>query len=539
MRPTCYLHLALLLLAATTRAQTPLPQWHHLDPATDKTMGISTARAYELLRGRKATPIIVAVIDGGIDTAHADLKTVLWRNPREVAGNHRDDDHNGYADDVYGWNFMGGADGRNVFYNQKEETRLYARLRPRYESQTLATVPAAQQAEFRLYEQAKAMYTAQHAEADSAYRQDQRLAGRDQGQLTRLKKGLGVAVLDSALLHYPPTTDTTLLRLAAYYYYDLRHRLPNTDSLLARYAGFNTRLKERLAYAYNLNYDPQLLVGDHPTDLAERYYGNGNLATSLAYKGTAHGTHCAGLIAADRANHLGGQGVADHVRILSVRCIPNGDERDKDVANAIRYAVDNGASIISMSFGKYLSPEKLVVDEAMRYADAHGVLLVHAAGNDHLNIDQTTQYPSGRYLSGQRIPNLLTIGASARTNDEHLVAPFSNYGRETVDVFAPGLDIWSTMPGSQYGPLSGTSMATPIVAGIAAVLKVYFPRLTAADLKRIILASAVPCHTQVLVPGTKNRADFATLSRTGGIVNLYEAVKLASATPAPAAKGRR
>jgi subtilisin family serine protease len=500
-------------------------------------MGISTDRAYALLRTLSARPaprpIIVAVIDGGIDTTHVDLRRVLWHNPGEVPANGQDDDHNGYADDVYGWNFMGGADGRNVFESQKEETRLYARLKPLYEDRTLATVPASKKAEFRLYEQVKKAYTTKRAEAEAAYQKDSQTLAEDQTRLDALKKGYGVAVLDSGFLHHPPAAaDTALARQAAFYYQDMRKRAPTTDSLLSRYRRYNAELKLRLDYAYNLAYQPQPLAGEHPTDLTERYYGNNNLQTRLSYHGTGHGTHCAGIIAADRANNLGVRGVAEQVRILSVRCIPDGDERDKDVANAIRYAVDNGASIISMSFGKYFSPEKMVVDEAMRYANAKGVLLVHAAGNDHLNYDSIPEFPSPRYLSGQLIPNLITVGASARTNDEHLVASFSNYGRQTVDVFAPGVDVVSTFPGNQYRPISGTSMAAPVVAGMAAVLKVNFPQLTPADLKRIILASAAPVHTPVRRPGSKELVDFATLSRTGGIVNLYEAVRLASALPA-------
>ncbi|GAB3712371.1 hypothetical protein GCM10027592_50770 [Spirosoma flavus] len=212
---------------------------------------------------------------------------------------------------------------------------------------------------------------------------------------------------------------------------------------------------------------------------------------------------------------------------MSIVAIPDGDEYDKDVANAIRYAVDNGASVVSMSFGKYFSPEKRLVDEAMRYANQKGVLLVHAAGNDHVDLDSAAQYPSNTYLNGQIIPNLITVGASSRDNDSTLVASFSNFGQRNVDVFAPGVMIMSTTPKGNYGPGSGTSMATPVVAGMAALLKTYFPNLSPADLKRIILQSAATYHTQVLKPGTKRKVDFATLSKTGAIVNLYEAVKLA------------
>jgi subtilisin family serine protease len=537
MPRTLKLFLALWLLHCNSHAQSPLAQWHHLDPAADKVMGISSDRAHELLRTRLAPtvarPVIVAVLDGGIDTAHVDLKAVLWHNPSELPANGRDDDRNGYADDIYGWNFTGGADGRNVFRNQKEETRVYARLKPLYEHNTLATVPPAKKAEFRLYEQAKKIYLTKRAKAEADYQNDAQELDQDLANAATLKKGYGVAVLDSGLLHHPPVVaDTSLPRLTARYYKAVRGKFVNLDSLTNQYERYHRKLKLPLDCDYNLAYNPQPLVGDHPADLAERYYGNNNVEASPSDHGTEHGTHCAGIIAADRTNGLGVRGVAEQVRILSVRCIPDGDERDKDVANAIRYAVDNGAQIISMSFGKYLSPEKFVVDEAMRYANAKGVLLVHAAGNDHLNVDSTTQYPSGRFLNGQTIPNLITVGASARTNDEHLIASFSNYGRQLVDVFAPGVDVVSTYPNNKYHPGSGTSMAAPVVAGVAAVLKVNFPHLTPTDLKRIILASAAPCHTQVLKPGTKQLVDFATLSRTGGIVNLYEAVRLASAVPA-------
>jgi subtilisin family serine protease len=530
----------LCLLTTTAHAQlVPLPQWHHLDPTADHAMGISTARAYALLRqlGRlpAAQPVLVAIIDGGIDTAHADLRQVLWHNPGEVPGNHRDDDHDGYVDDVYGWNFTGGPDGRNVFHNQKEETRLYQRLHPLYAGKTLTTAPRRRRAEFQLYQQVEKEYRPRTAAAAPDYQYFTQLLPKEEAHTAALKQALHVPVLDSALLHHPPTTDTALVRQATGYYRQLRRRgqQPNTDSLLSGLRGYVGRLKDRLDYAYNPDYDPQPLVADHPQDLRERHYGNPDVQASLRDHGTEHGTHCAGIIGADRTNSLGGQGVADQVRLLSVRCIPDGDERDKDVANAIRYAVDRGALVISMSFGKYFSPEKAEVDAAMRYADQHGVLLVHAAGNDNRNLDSVSQYPSGRFRNGREIPNLLTIGASARTNDQHLAARFSNYGRQLVDVFAPGVDIQSTVPGSRYAPLSGTSMATPVVAGMAAVLKTYFPQLTPADLKRIIQASAAPVHIQVLLPGSRDKlVDFASLSRAGGVVNLYEAVRLASLEPA-------
>jgi subtilisin family serine protease len=517
------------LLAQTT----PPPQWHHLDPTTDNAIGISTDRAYELLKTAPAQPrkpVIVAVIDGGIDQNHEDLKSVLWTNAKEIAGNGKDDDRNGYVDDVHGWNFHGGRDGRNMEHEQKEETRLYARLKPLYEGKTKASLTPAQQQEYDLWTVVKPYFEQKRADVEKEYREDTKLLEEDKANLQILKKAFGVSRLDSALLHHPPTTDTTLLNLARLYYRPMAvMQNADADSLVRYFETFNTRIKERLDYAYNLQADERVIVGDNPADLTERFYGNANLITPLNGRGTFHGTHVSGIIAADRTNALGVKGVADRVQILSVRCIPDGDERDKDVANAIRYAVDNGANIINMSFGKYFSPEKAVVDEAMRYADRKGVLIVHAAGNDHLDLDSARQYPSTTYLDGQTIPNLITVGASNRSNDSTLAASFSNYGATTVDVFAPGVGIWSCDAGNKYRPSQGTSMATPVVAGIAAVLKTYFPNLSPADLKRIILQSAVVYHTQVVKPGTKQKVDFATLSTTGGIANLYEAVKRAMA----------
>lgn len=523
--------LYLCLLATTGDAQTQPDQWHHLDPTTDKLIGISTQQAYQLLRSlpRQPTqPIIVAVIDGGIDTNHEDLKAVLWHNPKEIAGNHKDDDGNGYPDDVFGWNFMGSPDGRNYVHDQKEETRLYARLKPLYAGKARESFPSNQRADYDLWLRIKPYFERKRAEALTNYRQDSLYLAEDLANIQTLKKAFGVSRLDSTLLHSPPSLDTTLRKLAERYYRGLSQmNLVTIDSLLAHYTRYNAEQKARVDYAYNLEANERALVGDQVGAFTQRHYGNANLTSPLHSHGTFHGSHVAGIIAADRTNKLGVNGIADHVRILSVRCIPDGDERDKDVANAIRYAVDNGAQIINMSFGKYFSPEKALVDEAMRYAEKKGVLLVHAAGNDHLDLDSTMEYPSPMYLNRQPIANLITVGASGRTNDSSLVAGFSNYSSRLVDVFAPGSNIWSCGPANTYRPASGTSMASPVVVGMAAVLKTYFPALRAADLKRIILQSAVVYHTPVLKPGTKQPVDFASLSKTGAVVNLYEAVKLA------------
>ncbi|WP_083937748.1 S8 family serine peptidase [Hymenobacter aerophilus] len=524
-----------LLAAAQTVAPAPAPptpeaaaalQWYMLDPTADRVMGVSVNRTYqELLAGRTPTPVVVAVIDAGIDTTHADLKRMLWRNAREVAGNGLDDDKNGLTDDVWGWNYLGGADGRNINLEQLEETRLLAQLQPRFKGKSRAGVPAAQRADFDLYQQVKKSYDAKVKENTDRLKQFSQVYAENVTVSEKLKAALGVAVLDTAVLRNPPTQVPQLRELSG----QLHQLLLNTgfaslDDILVEMKNGLKETQDQLDYGLNLNYNPRPIVGDDPFNVKQRLYGNADVAGP----DPLHGTHVAGIIGADRVNNLGIMGIAPPVvRLMAVRAVPDGDERDKDVANAIRYAADHGASIINMSFGKYYSPQRAAVEDAIRYADSKGVLLVHSAGNENEDLDKKLQFPTPVFLNGQRIPNLITVGASSRDNDESLAADFSNFGKTQVDVFAPGNQIYSTLPGGRYGNLSGTSMAAPVVSGIAATLKSYFPQLTATDLKRIILASAQPTHTQVRQPGSDKMVDFANLSSTGGIVNLYRAVQLA------------
>jgi subtilisin family serine protease len=518
---------ALTLATFTAQAQlSPVQRWQHLDQKADGVPGISADRAYrELLTGRTPTPVLVAVIDSGIDSTHEDLKPILWRNQREVAGNGQDDDHNGYADDIRGWNYLGGKNGQNVAFEELEQTRLYVQLRPQFEGKKRKSLSPTDQASFDLYQQAKASHEITLKEEEANYtRLKQVMAGHSNAYM-QILGALNVERLDSATLHQAARTRFDVPNAKIMYGIVHRNNFASAEALLKELREAVEHYQNRVEKNLNPNFHPRDLVGDDPNNLTQTNYGNADSQGPDA----DHGTHCAGIIGAARTNGRGIEGVADAVRIMSVRAVPSGDERDKDVANAIRYAVDNGAQIISMSFGKEFSPNKAAVDEAMRYADQKGVLLVHAAGNDSHDVDPgNNNYPSARYLDGQFVPNMITVGASSRLNTEELVASFSNYGTQTVDLFAPGVDIYSTIPGGGYTNHSGTSMAGPVVAGVAAVLKAYYPQLTAAQLKQCILQSAVPYHTQVRKPGTKTMVDFATLSRTGGIVNLYAAVQLAA-----------
>jgi subtilisin family serine protease len=503
----------------------PAQRWQHLDQQADGVPGISTDRAYrELLAGRTPTPVLVAVIDSGIDSVHTDLKSILWRNTREIAGNGKDDDKNGYADDVRGWSYLGGKDGRNVDVENLESTRIYAQGRARYEGKKRDDFSKKEQRSFDLYETAKTAHLQARAESESIVQRLEGLLALIGPAADALRQRSGSAALDSAALHQAAQAQPTVPGAPQLYALVHRQQAPGAEPVLARVRAALATTKSKLETQLNPDFNGRTVVGDDPTNLKQRDYGNADSQGPDA----GHGTHCAGIIGAVRGNNQGIEGVADAVRIMSVRAVPDGDERDKDIANAIRYAVDNGAQIISMSFGKDFSPHKVAVDEAMRYADKKGVLLVHAAGNDSRDLDATpNNFPSNTYLDGKTIPNLITVGASSRFNTPDLAAGFSNYGPQHVDVFAPGVAIYSTVPGGGYDLKSGTSMACPVVAGMAAVLKAYYPTLTAAQLKQCILQSAVVNHTQVRKPGTKTMVDFATLSRTGGIANLYGAVQQA------------
>jgi subtilisin family serine protease len=277
---------------------------------------------------------------------------------------------------------------------------------------------------------------------------------------------------------------------------------------------------------FNLNkkFNPRNLVGDDYENVSERNYGN----NAVNAPNMDHGTHVAGIIAANRYNEEGIKGICGEAVIMTLRVVPNGDERDKDVANAIRYAADNGAKVINMSFGKKLSPNKDIVDEAVEYAMKKDVLLVHAAGNDGLDLATNNFYPSAMlHQTGAKAPNWIEVGASGWEKGKNRVASFSNYGKSEVDIFAPGVDLNSTMPGSKYKSEDGTSMASPVVAGVAALIRQNYPNLSAVQTKQIILMSAVPCKEKVIIPGTKKKGKMKQLCATGGIVNAYEALVLA------------
>ena len=500
----------------------PPQNWWQLDPGTNHVNGIGLERAFrELLAGRQPRrTVTVAIIDSGVDITHPDLAANVWTNPREVAGNGRDDDGNGYVDDVHGWDFIGGRDGRDVNQDTYESVRIYARLRPRFEVANPDTSTEAAKRDYRLFNEVKTKLNADRADAAQQLQNVKQYATA----MTRITD-----VLKQALNGDPVTVE----RVRALQ--SMRSDVQEARQMFLRLAAdgitpavldeVKKDLENKLQYGLNPNFNPRSIVGDDTTNLNERGYGNAEVTGPDA----THGTHVAGIIGAVRGNNVGLDGVAPAVKLMILRTVPDGDERDKDVANAIRYAVDNGAQVINMSFGKAYSPDKAAVDAAARYAESKGVLLVHAAGNEGVDLDRSPSFPTRTFAAGGTAANWIEVGASAPGSADSLAASFSNYSRTGVDVFAPGVSIWSTVPKGGYERLQGTSMAAPVVSGVAALLLAYYPSLTPAAVKDIIIQSATRFPNQSVVrPGEGGeRVPFAQLSVSGGVVNVYNALRLA------------
>ncbi|GGH22932.1 S8 family serine peptidase [Mucilaginibacter phyllosphaerae] len=525
---------ALLISIESTAQVAPKPaaelpkNWHLMDLKTDGYFGISLNQAYLFVKGKKSKTVLIATIDSGIDTAQADLKPVLWTNTKEIPGNGIDDDKNGYIDDMHGWDFLGGPGGKCDFTETTEEVREYNKLKGKYEG--LTTAPAGSEKEFAYWEQVKLTHDATISKSNGEIQQLQPVMNALMATSGYIKKALNLksdaSFKKADLAKITSKSDTVTQSKNVW------------NSVFDQQGGDDTNAKiinelsEYLAKLNNdVNPDPDArkrIVGDNPDVQDGKPYGN-NL---LKFADAEHGTGVAGLIGAVRNNKYGIDGVADNVRIMAIKAVPNGDEYDKDIANAIRYAVDNGARIINMSFGKKLSPHKAWVDDAFKYAASKNVLLVQASGNDNQDVDAKPQFPNDTFAdgSGTDADNVISVGASADKLNENLAGTFSNYGKKNVDVFAPGVKVTSVNMDAEFNTADGTSFASPITAGVAALVLEYYPNLSAKQLKQVILESATPLTgTMVLKPGsTTEKVDFTTLSKTGGIVNAYKALLAAS-----------
>ena len=522
-RITIFNAIALLFVYVSAYAQdVDLHGWHHKDPSED-VYGVGTEKAYELLKGCKSKKVVVAILDSGVDTDHEDLKANIWVNEDEIAGNGIDDDNNGYVDDINGWNFLGNAEGKNIDAANLEITRLYRKYAPQFaEVQSKKDVSKDQRSDYELFKEAEEKILQELNSTAQEFAQIDGFLKVFLAADSAAKVELGEDYSAEDVLGWTPESDDSKL-----YQSILVGVLQDPGFSKQALEDYHSYLKDKLEYHYNPRFVDRAVIGDNYENTAERFYGNNDVSAPH----NDHGTHVAGIVGAVRNNNLGMNGICENVALMAVRTVPNGDEFDKDVANAIRYAVDNGADIINMSFGKGYSPQKEAVYAAIKYAEENNVLLVHGAGNDAANIDKVENYPNPFYPDQKQACNVwLSVGATAYSGDENLVGSFSNYGKKHLDIFAPGVQIYSTKPDNTYEFADGTSMASPVVAGVAALIKSYFPEITAVQLRDLLKESSNKYpKLKVIAPGSESgkTTKFKKLSNSYGVVSAVNAAKLA------------
>lgn len=488
--------------------ETQLKHWNQYDIVKDTVPGMSVDRTYaELLKKRKGVKVIVGIVDSGVDIEHEDLKSVIWTNTKEIPGNGIDDDKNGYVDDIHGWNFLGDITKEHLEYERIVKDKSLV--------------------DEATYQEAKKLYDKKLADAKNEKNYLSTLLAEATKADDIIKKLLSKEIYTIDELKAIDSKDTLVQKSASIMGKMFSFGMPIAD--LKTEIQNELDAKEELLKQDNLNVYYRKVLGDNPNDITDTKYGNNNVMGPDKEE-ILHGTHVAGIVAQVRNNNIGGDGIANNVEILTVRAVPDGDEYDKDIALAIRYAVDNGAKVINGSFGKSFSPHKNWVFDAIKYAAEKDVLIVHAAGNDAKNIDFYDNFPNDSEDKKTEISdNLITVGALNFEYGENIAARFSNIGKINVDVFAPGVKIYATTPNNTYKFLQGTSMAAPNVAGVAALIRSYYPKLTASQVKHILMDSGVAINKDVVVGGNpKDIRPFSELSKTGKIVNAYNAILMAN-----------
>ncbi len=486
--------------------------WHLSSYSKSINSGIGWERGIPLVTGKESKPVVIAVIDAGVDIHHPDLKDQIWINEDEVNNNGIDDDNNGYVDDRYGWNFLG-----DMTYETLEITREYVRLNAKYE---LNDSTQKNSSEYTYYQNLKAEYLAEKVDAQRYYEYFSEIHAGIEILEERYTTKITQKILENSR-STSRAEELAKLNLIREFKENPEFTYNEVKNNLKDYFDYYDYLSN---YGYNPYFNVRTsLVGDDPNNAYEKGYGNNKL--NYGDKFSSHGTHVAGIIASNGSNDFGAKGVCSNCLIMTLRVVPEGDERDKDVANAILYAADNGAQIINMSFGKNYAYNQIAVRDAIVYAKEKGVLFVHAAGNEAEDNDEVLSYPND--FNGEFDDVWIEVGASSWTGTPTYIADFSNYGLVSVDVFAPGVSIYSTTPDNQYQVMDGTSMAAPVVSGIAGVLWSYYPNFTAAEIKTIIIDSSIKIRRRQQIPGKFFKARACRISKTGSIVNLFEALKLA------------
>ncbi len=496
--------------------------YSHADLLTDSIPGISLDKAYKFLTGKSHKIILLGVIDSGMDIDHEDLSELVWTNSEDNSFNNQDDDDNGYVDDVHGWNFLGGKRGEAV-YAQNELTREYNRYDKRFSKVLPESLSDQQKVEYDKYQALKQRYEAEYGQYKGMYDQYSGVVANMEAADKKIKEELKKETYTLEEVKALPDSPEKQAILNV-----LKTGVTIEQTKAQLYPAM-AQLKELVEIKYNRNFHGRA-THDDPFNISDVPYGNGYVKGDPNIE--SHATHVAGIIMASRNNNKGVQGVTNDVKLISARTIPKGDEYDKDVALAIRYMVDAGAKVINMSFGKSTSPNPEWVYDAMKYAASKDVLIVRAAGNDgrDIDVDDYRIYPNDAMDNKVEFTNnVITVGGSTRFFNEKLVGDFSNYGKLNVDIFAPGDHIYSSVPNNSYDYKNGTSMATPAVSGVAALIRAYYPGLSAPQVKQILMNSGTKVDMEVFVPKTKGKEkkNFSEMSVSGRLLNAYNAVRMA------------
>jgi len=506
-------------------SQEQLKSWQHKDLISDSIPGISLDKAYqELIKNKKGKDIIVAVIDMQLDINHEELNQSIWKNKKEIPNNNIDDDNNGYIDDIHGWNFLGNSKGESVYESNFEYVRIVRNYNSFIKTNNNKII-LEDNNKYIIYKKADSILQVNLKEYKNEVAYYKKYKIRFNNWKLELKKYFPnekytIKKLKSIKTNNNKTQDA-INKITHSLKYDLMDRwIDKTIKNNQRY----------LDFYLNINYNDRELIGDDENNIEDTNYGFHNVGINQNLK-TYHATYVTGLLSANRNNKIGINGISNNIKIMPIVVASNGDENDKDIALAIRYAVNNGAKIINMSFGKAFSTNKVWVTEALKHAEKHNVLCVHSAGNEFQNIDIVNDYPNDIDGNNKEIlNNFIVVGASTRHVNNKLVSDFSNYGRNNVDIFAPGETIYTTKINNTYKFKSGTSMATPLVSGIAALIWLQYPKLKAHEVKEIILESGVSYDIDVELPSydeEKKLVPFKSLSKSGKIVNAYNALLLA------------
>lgn len=522
--------------------------WYNCSFDKDGVYGAEVNKAYDFLKGKKIKKRpVVALIGSGMDIEHEDLKQAIWVNPKEKADG-KDNDKNGLVDDINGWNFLGGKDGQVMEATMREGDREFLRLKDKYADYIFDGKNYNKVIDGKLTKVADPENIEEYNYYRNQVLPESPMAGTYSGwQLTYILKayadkfdqmmkerfpGKELTEADFSIC-YDPKAPRDSLSEVSFMMCAMGFGVYKTDKWETVYAGIKSGAQIEQAKA---EYERKVgqfgadgrkdIIGDNYLDINYNKYGNNVLLTADA----AIGTMEAGIIVAKRENGLGGNGIMDQAEIMTLRVAANGEPYLKDIALAIRYAVDHQADIIMLPVQNTLYPEdqKKWISEALEYAESKGVFCITPAWEGAQDLAVETYYPN-RWMTGKKeLTNLMVVCSSDKNGNPSMN---SNYGAKEVDLYAPGMEIYSTYTGDTYQSGTGLGLAAATTVGVAALIKAYYPHLTGTQIRNILLETVTSrkdaeVEKGIIVDGkpTQDLFLFGDLCLSGGIINAYQAV---------------